>query len=103
MSSEEQNNDSPATEVTEPAAQSAQAAQPAPAGQQTVTIDGEHYKWSDLSEKAQAQVVNLRVTDQEIQRLKQQLAIVQTARQAYAGALATELKASEAAQKELVN
>jgi len=96
MSDEEQSNDNVVASET-------QVAPSAEAAQQTVTIDGEHYKWSDLSEKAKAQVVNLRVTDQEIQRLKQQLAIAQTARQAYAGALATELKSSEEAQKELVN
>ena len=71
--------------------------------QQTVTIDGEQYKWADLSDTAKNQVMNLRVTDQEIQRLQQQLAIAQTARQTYANALAGELKNNEGSQKELVN
>lgn len=59
--------------------------------QQTVTIDGTEYQVADLSENAQSQVVNLRVTDAEIAKLNQQLAIYQTARTAYARALAAEL------------
>ena len=58
---------------------------------QTVTIDGTEYNVADLSENAQNQVVNLRVTDAEIEKLKQQLAIFQTARTAYARALSEEL------------
>ncbi|MDR5899555.1 DUF6447 family protein [Halomonas vilamensis] len=58
---------------------------------QKVTIDGAEYNLSDLSENARNQVMNLRVTDQEISRLQQQLAITQTARKAYANALAEEL------------
>ncbi|HCR97963.1 MULTISPECIES: DUF6447 family protein [Halomonas] len=58
---------------------------------QTVTIDGNEYNVADLSENARNQVINLRVTDQEIQRLNHQLAIAQTARTAYANALKAEL------------
>ncbi|MGE4533516.1 DUF6447 family protein [Halomonas sp.] len=58
---------------------------------QTLTIDGTEYRTDDLSEKARQQVMNLRVTDQEIERLKQRLAIAQTARTAYANALKAEL------------
>ncbi len=54
---------------------------------QTVTIDGKEYDVQSLSEEARTQIVNLRVTDQEIQRLKQCLAITQTARVSYAKAL----------------
>lgn len=57
----------------------------------TVTIDGREYNLADLSENARNQLLNLRVTDQEIQRLNQQLAIAQTARTAYANALKQEL------------
>ncbi|PKG54775.1 DUF6447 family protein [Halomonas sp. MES3-P3E] len=59
--------------------------------EQTITIDGQSYNTTELSENAQNQVLNLRVTDQEIARLKQQLAIYQTARVAYARALSEEL------------
>lgn len=58
---------------------------------QTITIDGKEYASDDLSDAAKAQVTNLRVTDQEISRLQQQLAIYQTARKAYANALKAEL------------
>lgn len=58
---------------------------------QTITIDGAEYSLANLSDNAKAQVTNLRVTDQEISRLQQQLAIYQTARKAYANALQQEL------------
>lgn len=58
---------------------------------QTLTIDNVAYNVADLSEAARAQIVNLRVTDDEIQRLNRLLAISQTARTAYANALKNEL------------
>ena len=58
---------------------------------QTVTIDGKEYPLSDLSDKARAQLVNLRAVEQEIARLQMQLAITQTARAAYGQALKAEL------------
>ena len=57
----------------------------------TITIDGTEYNVANLSENARNQVVNLRVTDAEIEKLKLQLAIYQTARTAYARALGAEL------------
>ncbi|GEK48319.1 DUF6447 family protein [Halomonas pacifica] len=62
---------------------------------QTIRIDGKDYDTAELSEAARNQVVNLRVTDQEIQRLQQQVAIAQTARRAYADALKAELERVE--------
>lgn len=62
---------------------------------QTITIDGTEYNAADLSDNAKAQVTNLRVTDAEIEKLKQQLAIYQTARTAYARALSEELPKKE--------
>lgn len=62
---------------------------------QTVTIDGTDYDFDKLSEKARTQLMNVRVTDQEISRLQQQLAIYQTARKAYAQALASELPSGQ--------
>lgn len=61
----------------------------------TITIDGKQYVLEDLSQNAQQQIGNLRVTDQEIERLNRQLAIAQTARAAYARALAAELPKTE--------
>lgn len=63
---------------------------------QTVTIDGKEYAVDQLSEEARNQLMNLRVTDQEVARLNQQLAIAQTARAAYANALKRELEGAEA-------
>lgn len=63
--------------------------------QQTVTIDGTEYNVADLSDNAKQQVANLQVTDAEIEKLKQQLAIYQTARTAYARALSEELPKKE--------
>ncbi|MBK5929311.1 DUF6447 family protein [Halochromatium salexigens] len=54
---------------------------------QTITIDGAHYELGTLSDEARSQIVNLRATDQEIEHLKRQLAICQTARAAYAKSL----------------
>lgn len=67
-----------------------------------ITIDGNDYALDDLSANARSQIVNLRVTDQEIARLQTQLAIAQTARAAYAQALAAELQ-SDAPQKDKQN
>ena len=57
----------------------------------TWTIDDKEYNIADLSEAAKSQIVNLQVVDQEIANLKQQLAIMQTARNAYGAALNTEI------------
>lgn len=59
---------------------------------QSLTIDGNQYNSSELSETARHQVVNIRITDEEIQRLQQQLAIAQTACTAYANAVKTKLR-----------
>lgn len=64
----------------------------------SITIDGKEYVLDKLSDNARAQIVNLRVTDQEIARLQTQLAIVQTARAAYAQVLAAELKLADPGQ-----
>ena len=62
----------------------------------TITIDGKEYDLATLGDEARAQLLNLRVTDREIARLQQQLAIAQTARSAYARALQGELAKSQA-------
>ena len=70
--------------MTETAAPTA-AKTPSAAG--TITIDGVTYVLDQLSEEARTQIANLRGCDLEIARLKQQLAITQTAWMAYAAAL----------------
>lgn len=59
---------------------------------QKITIDGKEYDLDSLSDAARSQVINLRATDQEIARTQALLAMLQTARTAYAQALAEELK-----------
>lgn len=66
---------------------------------QVITIDDTEYNTADLSENARNQVINLQVTDQEIVRVQQQLAIFQTARTAYARALSDELPKKEIKKK----
>ncbi len=58
---------------------------------ETVSIDGIDYNLADLSDEAKQQLGNIRVADQETERLNNQLAIVSTARNAYARALAEQL------------
>lgn len=62
----------------------------------TITINGKTYDLDGLSENARAQVVNLRVTDTEIERMRAQISIYQTARATYARALQRELATLEA-------
>ena len=57
----------------------------------SVTIDGKQHALEDLSDAARAQLNNLQIADQEIARLQMQLAIAQTARNAYAQALSAAL------------
>lgn len=54
----------------------------------TVTIDGQQYTLESLGQQGREQLQNLRITDQELQRLQDRLAITQTARNTYARALA---------------
>jgi hypothetical protein len=57
----------------------------------TVKINNKEYKLADLSKEAKAQLTNLRVCDAELQRLKAQIAITETAKAAYGRALAEAL------------
>lgn len=59
--------------------------------EQNFTIDGTEYPLASLGEEARSHLHMLRITDQEIQRLQWQLAIAQTARNAYAQALKAKL------------
>lgn len=52
-----------------------------------VTIDGREYELDDLAEDAKSQLANLNLCDQRMQQLQRDLAITQTARNAYAAAL----------------
>lgn len=52
-----------------------------------ITIDGKEYELDSLSEETKNQLISLQVCDQKIQNTQQELAILQTARIAYANAL----------------
>jgi cell division protein ZapA (FtsZ GTPase activity inhibitor) len=55
----------------------------------TITIDGKEYAEDTLSDEAKAQLQNVIAVDQKMAALQQDLAIVQTARNAYMRALQT--------------
>jgi hypothetical protein len=57
----------------------------------TLKIDDREYDTEQLSEAAQAQVANIQIVDQKIAQVQQELAILQTARNAYVQALQGEL------------
>jgi len=57
----------------------------------TWTINDKEYDLDALSDDAKSQIVNIQVVDSEISKLQQQLAIMQTARNAYAKALNDEI------------
>lgn len=69
------------------------------ANDQVVTIDGIDYKATDLSDTAKQQMMNIKVTDEEIQRLERLLAIARTARVAYGQALLEAMPDPEAARQ----
>ena len=58
----------------------------------TITINNQPYDTDTLPDAAKQQVKMLALTDAEIKRLQTQLAIAQTARNAYARALAEAVK-----------
>lgn len=53
------------------------------AEQPSVTVDGKKYLLADLSTEATTQLANVQAADAEIQRLKTQQALAQTARNTY--------------------
>jgi hypothetical protein len=53
----------------------------------TVTINGREYSLADLSAEAKTQLTNLRFCEAELQRMKAQTAITETAKAAYGRAL----------------
>lgn len=58
----------------------------------TITINNQPYNTDTLPDSAKQQLQMLALTDAEIKRLQTQLAIAQTARNAYARALADSVK-----------
>lgn len=62
----------------------------------TLTLNGKDYDLTRLPDAARTQVTNIQVVDAEITRLQQQLAIAQTARNAYVAALMVAVEPVEA-------
>jgi hypothetical protein len=52
-----------------------------------INIDGTEYNFDELSKEAKAELHAVRVADAELKRLNMQLALTQTARNAYVQAL----------------
>lgn len=61
----------------------------------TLTVNEKSYKVADLSDDARKQMVNVQTVEAEIRRLQVQLAIAQTARNAYQRALLDTLPKEE--------
>lgn len=56
-----------------------------------ITIDGTEYELDNLSDKAKAELVSIQTVDTKLQALNIDMAIYQTARNAYANALQAQL------------
>jgi len=59
--------------------------------EQKIQINNVEYNLADLSENAQGQLRGLQIAENEIKRLNAQLALAQTARNAYMQALQADL------------
>jgi len=60
--------------------------------QSMIDIDGTNYNIDELSDVSKKHIINIRVADQEIVKLNQKIALAQTARNAYANALKSEIQ-----------
>ncbi|MFG6511029.1 MULTISPECIES: DUF6447 family protein [unclassified Sulfitobacter] len=63
-----------------------------------LNIDGREYDTDNLPEDVKAQVTNVQIVDRKIGQLKQDLAILETARNAYVRALQGALPKAELQQ-----
>jgi len=61
----------------------------------TITIDGKEYDLETLSDAAKGQLQSVQVVDRKIADVQAELAILQTARNAYVDGLKAELPADE--------
>ena len=57
----------------------------------SININGREFNIDDLSDSAKAQIANIQLVDQKINSIQQEIAILQTARNAYTAALQAEL------------
>jgi hypothetical protein len=58
----------------------------------TLTVDGKDYDPETISDNAKNLIRNVQFADQELTRLRMQVAAIQTARQAYVNSLKAELE-----------
>lgn len=63
---------------------------------ESITIDGMSYATAQLPDEARSQIANVQATDAEIARIQLQLAIAQTARNAYSNVLVGLVKGAKA-------
>jgi hypothetical protein len=59
-----------------------------------LTIDGVEYNSEDLSDNGKAQFASLQFLEAQMQKLQNEIAVFQTAKTAYVGALKEELEKS---------
>ena len=65
-----------------------------------VTIDGTEYETDDMSDDAKRQLQNVAYCDRKIEDLKNEAAVMQTARNAYARSLSQQLSGGEVEKSE---
>lgn len=56
-----------------------------------ITIDGTDYHTEDLTDNGKAQLASLQFLNAQMQKLRNEIAVYETARQTYANALKTDL------------
>jgi hypothetical protein len=61
-----------------------------------ITVDGLDYNTEDLTDNGKAQLASLQFLEQQMIKLKSEIAVYQTARNAYAQALKAELDKASA-------
>lgn len=64
----------------------------------TLTVDGKDYDPETISDNAKNLIRNVQFVDQELNRLRMQVAAIQTARQAYVSSLKAELETDTQAE-----
>ena len=65
-----------------------------------ITVDGLEYNSEDLTDNGKAQLASLQFLEVQLNKLQSEIAIYQTARQAYAAALKAELENQDTAESD---
>jgi len=61
-----------------------------------ITVDGIEYNTEDLSDNGKAQLASLQFLEVQMNKIKSEIAVYQTARNSYVAALKAELKKADA-------